>query len=84
MQFNFRADPELIIKAGQLVDGIQFRSVGQILNIALEQWLSTKKKGSKHDTSASGRVLRGNRRGSGNKGGDGRGSKTATGKGKDR
>jgi hypothetical protein len=39
-QLNFRVDEELTERAEQYVDGVHFRSVGQILNIALAQWIA--------------------------------------------
>jgi hypothetical protein len=39
-QLNFRADEELTKRAEQYVDGVHFRSVGHILNVALAEWVA--------------------------------------------
>jgi hypothetical protein len=38
-QTNFKLDDDLAERASRHVDGVHYRSVGQILNIALAQWL---------------------------------------------
>lgn len=40
MQLNFRVKPELLEEAKRHVNEVQFRSIGQILNIALTEWLA--------------------------------------------
>ena len=39
-QLNFRVDEALAERAEQYIDGVHFRSVGHILNVALAEWIA--------------------------------------------